>query len=91
MYKKLYAAYNNIFWFLLGLPWDEEGRPCSASGMFASRKVKSMQEILRNLIYKFQCRLDISNNDLVHSTLYRCVVRKSKLRKHWNRLLVRSN
>ena len=87
IYSKLNVAYNNVFRFLLGLPWDEQGRPCSASGMFASRKVKSFQEILRNLIYKFMCRLDVSNNDIVRCTLYRCVVGKSKIRKHWNRLL----
>ena len=80
-------AYNNVFRFLLGLPRDEQGRPCSASEMFATRRVKSLQEILRNLIYKFKCRLEVSNNELVHSTLYRCVVSKSKLRKHWDRLL----
>ena len=87
IYNKLNVAYNNVFRFLLGLPWDEQGRPCSASGMFASRKVKSLQEILRNLIYKFWCRLDASDNDIVRCTLYRCVIRISKLRKHWNRIL----
>ena len=87
IYNKLNVAYNNVFRFLLGLPWDEQGRPCSASAMFANRKVKSLQEILRNLIYKFMCRLDISDNDIVRCTLYTCVTRNSKLRKHWNRLL----
>ena len=47
VYNKLNVAYNNVFRFLLGLPRDEQGRPCSASGMFASRKVKSLQEIIR--------------------------------------------
>ena len=87
IYNKLNVAYNNVFRFLLGLPCDEQGRPCSASAMFANRKVKSLQEILRNLIYKFMCRMDISENYIVQCTLYRCVTRNSKLRKHWNRLL----
>ena len=87
IYNKLNVAYNNVFRFLLGLPWDELSRPCSASGLFTSRKVKSLQEILRNLIYKFQCRLDVSDNDIVCCTLYRCVIRKSKLRKNWIRIL----
>ena len=69
------------------MPRDEQGRPCSASGMFASRRVKSLKEILRNLIYKFMCRLDVSDNDLVRSILSQSVTRISKLRKHWNRLL----
>ena len=87
IYNKLNVAYNNVFRFLLGLPWDEQGRPCSASAMFANRKVKSLQEILRNLSFKFMCRMDISDNDIVRCMLYRCVTRNSKLRKHWNRLL----
>ena len=87
IYNKLNVAYNNVFRFLLGLPWDDQGRPCSASDMFANRKVKSLQEILRNLIYKFQCRLNVSNNQLVQCTSYQCIVSKSKLRKHWNRLI----
>ena len=91
VYNKLNVAYNNVFRFLLGLPRDEQGRPCSASGMLANRKVKSLQEILRNVIYKFQCRLTVSNNIIVLSTLCSVVVRRSKLRKHWNRLLTRSD
>ena len=81
-YNKLRVAYNNVFRFLLGLPRDEHGRPCSASGMFASRRVKSLQEILRNLIYKFMCRLDVSDNDLVRSILSQSVTRIFRLRKH---------
>ena len=54
-YKKLNVAYNNVFRYFLRLPRDEQGRPCSASGMFVSRKVKSFQEILRNVVYKFRC------------------------------------
>ena len=69
VYNKLNVAYNNVFRFLLDLPRDEEGRPCSASGMFVSRNVKSFDEILRNVVFKFQSRLELSNNELVCSTL----------------------
>ena len=61
-YRKVKVAYNNVFRFLLRLPRDEQGRPCSASEMFVSRKVKSFQEILRNVVFKFQCRLKLSQN-----------------------------
>ena len=88
-YRKVKAAYNNVFRFLLRLPRDDQGRPCSASGMFVNRKVRSLQEILRNVIFKFQCRLNISQNDLVKSTLFVMVTKRSKLRKHWNSLLHR--
>ena len=52
-YKKVNVAYNNVFRSFLRLPRDAQGRPCSASGMFASRNIKSLQEILRNVVYKF--------------------------------------
>ena len=87
-YKKLNVAYNNVFRFFLQLPRDAQGRPCSASGMFVNRKVKSFQEILRNVIFKFRCRLDVSENELVKCTLFRNIINSSKWRNHWNRLLI---
>ena len=87
-YRKINVAYNNVFRYFLRLPRDEQGRPCSASGMFVRRNIKSFQEIMRNVVYKFQCRLNISNNELVKSTLFKNVICKSQLRKHWNKLLL---
>ena len=81
------VAYNNVFRFFLRLPKDPQGRPCSASEMFVSRRVKSFQEIIRNVVYKFLCRLKLSQNDLIKSTLFLNVTNRSKLRKHWNKLL----
>ena len=66
---------------------DEQGIPCSASGMFVSRNVKSFEEILRNLIFRFQIRLDLSNNELVCSTVNVHYLMDSKFRKHWQRLV----
>ena len=86
-YKKVNMAYNNVFRSFLRLPRDAQGRPCSASGMFASRNIKSLQEIIRNVVYKFQCRLNVSNNSLAKCTLFRNIKEKSKLRNHWSRLL----
>lgn len=34
-----------VFRFLLCLPRDAEGRPCSVSDMFVSRNIKSFKEI----------------------------------------------
>merc|ERR1739842_257999 len=87
-YKKLNVAYNNVFRFFLRLPKDTQGRPCSASGMFVTRKIKSFQEILRNVVFKFRCRLDASENELVKSTLFKNVSNLSKQCNHWNRLLI---
>ena len=53
-----------------------------------SRKVKSFQEILRNVVYKFRCRLVSSENELIKGTLFRHISSVSKLRRHWNRLLL---
>ena len=86
-YNKLRVAYNNVFRFLLRLPRDAEGRPCSASDMFVTRKVKSFDEILRNVVFKFQSRLELYNNELVCSTLNKNYQYNSKLRNHWQRLL----
>ena len=86
-YNKIRVAYNNVFRFLLGLPRDEQGIPCSASGMFVSRKVKSFDEILRNVVFRFQCRLELSKNELVCSTVNVHCLEDSKFRKHWQRLL----
>ena len=90
-YKKLSVAYNNIFRFFLGLPRDEYGRPCSASGMFVTRNIKSFKEIIRNQIYKFKCRLYASSNELVISALFPYIVERSRLRKHWDRVLLSGN
>ena len=87
IYNKLRVAYNNVFRLFLRLPRDEQGRPCSASGMFVSRKVRSFQEIIRNLVFKFQCRLNLSQNDLVVCNLFSNVLDRSKLRKLWYKLL----
>ena len=87
-YKKISVAYNNVFRYFLRLPRDAQGRPCSGSGMFVKRNIKSFQEIVRNVVYKFQCRINISDNELVKSTLFKNVMSKSKLRMHWNKILL---
>ena len=86
-YSNLYVAYNNVFRSFLRLPRDAQGKPCSASGMFVNRNVRSFQEILRNLVFKFQRRLSLSQNELVMCTLFVNVLSRSKMRKHWNNIL----
>ena len=71
----------------MGLSRDEHGIPCSASGMFVSRKVKSFDEIMKNVVFRLQCRLELSNNELVGSTVNVHFLEDSKFRKHWQRLL----
>ena len=81
-------AYNNVFRSFFRLSRDAQGRPCSASGIFVSRNIKSLQEILRVVVHKLQCRLNVYKNDLVKCTLFKNVTDKSKLRNHWSRLLL---
>ena len=58
--NKLKVMYNNVWRRLLGLPPFS-----SASGMFASNRVKSLGEIIRQNIYNFRCRMEQSTNELV--------------------------
>ena len=89
--NKLKVAFNNVFRHFLGIPRDAQGRLCSASGMFANRRVKSFQEIMRNQVYKFKSRLSLSVNELVSSALFPYIVESSLLRKHWNNMLYSNN
>ena len=80
--KKLYVAYNNVFRFLHNLPRD-----CSASAMFATNNVKNCSAIIRNIVYKFSRRLDISENSIVRMVLKSDMYWRSRIRKHWCKLL----
>lgn len=80
--KKLYVAYNNSFRFLHHLPRD-----CSASAMFADNNVKNCSAIIRNLVYKFSKRLDLSENSIVRMVLNSDLYLQSRIRKHWCKLL----
>ena len=55
--KKLQVAYNDCLRILLRKP-----RWCSASEMFCNARVNTFHALLRNLMYKFICRLNVSHN-----------------------------
>ena len=55
--------------------------------MFVSRKVKSFEEILRNVDFRFQCRLELSNHELTCSTVNGHYLEDSKFRNQWQKLL----
>ena len=50
--RSIHVAYNNVFRLLFGLD-----RRCSASEMFALRRVDSCQSILHKAMYSFVVRL----------------------------------
>ncbi len=83
--KKLQVAYNDAMRILLKRP-----RWCSANEMFVAARVSTFHAVLRNQMYKFICRLDVSENSIImgltnprmSSTRY-----TSSLREHWHKCL----
>ena len=83
--KKLTVAYNDCMRILLRVP-----RFLSASQMFVNMQVPTCQAVLRNLMYKFICRLDKSENTIINVLVNpaKSDVRfSSMLRKHWHKQL----
>ena len=77
--RKLIVGYNNALRILLKLPWD-----CSASQMFAERHLPSAKALLRNLIYRFMKRLEVSSNALIIAIRNSDLHWSSRLKKHWH-------
>ena len=83
--NKLTVAYNDAMRMLLRVP-----RYMSASQMFAYMQVPACQAVIRNLVYKFMCRLDKSENNIINVLVdpTKSVTRyTSDMRKHWHKLL----
>lgn len=59
-FQKLKVAYNDCLRILLKKP-----RWTSASELFCSARISSFEALLRNLMYKFICRLNSSQNGVV--------------------------
>jgi hypothetical protein len=83
-FHSITVAFNNSFRRFLGLP-----RRCSASGMFVNNAVRSLQEVLRKLIFNFRNRILYSDNLLI-KTLFTPTIFCSSLWHHWNALLFTS-
>ena len=78
---KLQVAYNDALRILLRRP-----RWCSASEMFVAAGVNTLQATMRNVMYKFICRLNNSENYIIMaltSIKFSTTRYKSKLWKHW--------
>ena len=58
--RRLTVAYNDSMRLLLRIP-----RSCSASHMFVNTGISTCPAVLRNLMYRFICRLDISKNVII--------------------------
>lgn len=80
--NKLYVAYNNAFRMLLKLQRD-----CSSSGMFVNNNVNTCPAVIRNLVYRFMNRIEVSGNYIVKSVLTSDMRWQSRIRLHWMKLL----
>ena len=79
---KLNVAYNNAFRFTHHLPTY-----CSASLMFVVNRVPNCRAVIRNRIYGFMKRLVSSSNALVLSAVTSDARYRSKIVRHWLKLL----
>ena len=84
--QRLQVAYNDCFRILLKRP-----RWSSASELFVNAGVKTLQALLRNLMYRFICRLNNSKNEvimLLSNPSYSSVRYQSYLWRHWYKCLL---
>lgn len=77
--NKLYTVYHNSFKLLAGVSKYE-----STSLMCTIFNVQCCQAVLRNLVYKFMVRLDMSNNSVIRAIASSSIRYTSRLRRHWN-------
>ena len=74
----LNVAYNNVLRRLLRRP-----RFCSASGLFAECRIPNCKAVIRNLIFRFMTRLDLSTNSTISTILVSDIRWTSRIRRHW--------
>ena len=83
---KIQVAYNDCLRILLQKP-----RWCSASELFCKAGICTFQALLRHLMYKFICRLNVSENTIIKlltNTDYSSVRYQSFMWSHWYRCLL---
>lgn len=79
--QRLQVAYNDAFRVLLRRP-----RWTSATELFVSARVKTLQAVLRTLMYNFICRLNKSENEVLlslTSVRWSATRYQSEMWKHW--------
>ena len=77
-FHRLNVAYNNILRRLLRRP-----RFCSASGVFVECRIPNCKAVIRNLIFRFMTRLDLSKNSIIFTILGSDIRWSSRIRRHW--------
>ncbi|XP_024116673.2 uncharacterized protein LOC112138347 [Oryzias melastigma] len=83
--RKLQVAYNDALRVVLRKP-----RWTSASELFVFNRINTLHALLRNLIFKFICRLDSTKNTLImsiHNIRFSAIRFSSSIWKHWRSCL----
>ena len=79
---KLHITYHNILKRNIGLSKYE-----STSATCAYTNTQCCQSTIHNLVFKFVCGLNTSDNALIKALLASSVVYSSRIHSHWRRLL----
>ena len=80
--NKLYITYHNVLKMFLGFSkYESNGVVCSVFD------VKCCQAVIRNLVYKFLCRLELSTNNIIVSLRKSSIYYSSRLKMHWHKLM----
>ena len=77
-----YIAYHNVMKLFMGLPKREHNRP-----LCVTHEIPYGPALIRNYIYKFMCRLNISTNSILHTLNNSDCKYKSPIRIKWRLLL----
>ena len=80
--NRLHIAYHNIFNLFIGMSKYE-----STSLLCTLFDVQCCQSVIRNMVYRFMCRLDSSVNCILNDILTSSLRFTSRIRKHWIKLL----
>ena len=80
--KNFYIAYHNVMKLFIGLPKREHNRP-----QCVKYDIPHGTALLRNLIYKFICRLYKSQNKILYVIARSDCLYESLIRKKWRSLL----
>ena len=78
-YQRLRVNYNNIMRRLMGVPLYS-----SASFLFGSNGVKTLNELIRTVQYSLMKRVETSKNTLIQVLLQSDATRNSAIRQRWH-------
>ena len=79
---KLHTAYHNILKSFIGVSRREHTSP-----ICVNLNVKTCQAVIRNFVYKFMCRLKLSNNILIKPLCNTTFILNSPMWRHWRSML----